>query len=162
MTFTLICDYETGRKAPGPVGIEKLAKALQLEGNARDQFVEAGCRISKCSGIALGPSMASPSFRGVLKGLFESLGITGEILEFTAEYEVGKKALRYDLAAHMADGRLIGLEFKAGRILVALCDPRTGQLPLPSEKAILANGGFIADFKLRGSGEKPGSKGGRP
>lgn len=148
---SLISRVENGRKAAGPVTIEKLAQGLELVGSERDRFIQAGTSQSKRTAQAFGPTMPNPFFRSVLCDLLRALEIGGEVREFQAEAVVSD--IRYDLIVQMMDGTKLGLEFKPGKILVATTDA-TSALPPPTEHAVLAHGGFVAEIKIRRGGSR--------
>lgn len=149
--YSLISKIENGRKTAGPVTIEKLANTLELIGDARDAFVQAGSAQSKRSAQAFGPGIANPFFRSVLCDLLRTLGIRGEVREFAGD--LGASGVKWDLTAIMIDGRKFGIDFKPGRILVAIADSATGNLPAPTRAVALASGGFVANLTIIGDGK---------
>lgn len=141
---SLISRVENGKKAAGPVTIEKLANGLKVVGDERNTFIKAGSKQSTRTAQVFGPSMANPFFRSVFCDLLRTLGVRGEVLGFSSE--AGEKH-RYDLVVTMTDGTILGVEFKPGKILVATADAK-GRLSLPTEAAVLATGGFVAELKI--------------
>ena len=148
---SLISRVENGKKAAGPVTIEKLADGLKLVGDERNAFLEAGTRQSTRTAQAFGPSMANPFFRAVLCDMLRTLGIKGEVRGFSAE--TGSQH-RYDLVVTMMDGTRYGVEFKPGKMLVAVA-AANGKLPAATESAVLAAGGFVAELKISRAAQKP-------
>ena len=150
---SLISRFEHGKKAAGPVTLEKLADGLKLVGNERSDFIESGTSQSVRTAQAFGPNMVSPFFRSVLCDLLRTLGLKGEVRGFQTETPTNNYV--YDLVVTMVDGTILGLEFKPGRILVAYADPMTGRLPSPTAAAVLAAGGFNAEITIRRAADKP-------
>ena len=148
---SLISRVENGKKAAGPVTIEKLADGLKLVGDERNRFLQAGSKQSTRTAQAFGPAMANPFFRSVLTDLLRTLGIEGEVRAFTAKSGAEH---RYDFVVRMMDDTILGIEFKPGKIIVATADAE-GDLPAPTETAVLKAGGFVAELRFNRTTLKP-------
>jgi transcriptional regulator with XRE-family HTH domain len=144
--FSLISKIENGQRSAGPVTVEKLANALQLAGDVRDAFIHAGCDQSSRLAQVFGPRMASPTFRSIFSDLLKTLKIPGEMVALEAGDDAD--TVRYDAVITMKEGFKIGLEFKRGKVLVAMATDAES-LPPPTEKSVIASGGFIADIIFR-------------
>jgi hypothetical protein len=144
--YSLISKIENGQRSAGPVTVEKLANALKLAGDMRDVFIHAGCDQSSRMAQVFGPAMANPAFRSILRDLLKTLKIPGEMVTLEAGDDAG--TARYDAVITMKKGVKIGLEFKQGKVLVAMATDAES-LPPPTEKSVIASGGFIADIIFR-------------
>ena len=153
MDYSLIGKFESGKKVPGPEPLTKLANALKLTGEKRDLFFRAGTEQSKRCAQAFTNDFSNPIFRSVLIDLLKALKIQGDALAFNVPTNPGKH--NFDLAIIMSDGRHLGLEFKTGKIIIAVANSITGEFPDRDERSILNGGGYVAEITIKGGARNP-------